>query len=117
MYRMTYLVRMPEYHLNDIVIFEDEAYRLSGIGKGSGKLIRLRDMREMTIRRSQMPSLRVHTPGDRMLRATVVSRSKGEAQVLHPTNYSTVDIKVPADAEIGDTVNVAEVDGTVFYVP
>ncbi|MCL2143602.1 MAG: NMD3-related protein [Methanomassiliicoccaceae archaeon] len=117
MYRMTYLVRMPEYHLNDIVVFEDDVYKLSGIGKGSGKLIRLRDLREMPVRRAQMSSLKVHTPHDKIMRATVVSTSRDEMQVLHPVNYSTVDIKVPANTEANETVDVADVDGTLFFVP
>lgn len=117
MYRMTYLVRMPEYHLNDVVIFEDTAYKLAGIGKGNGKLIRLGDFRETAIRRSQMPSLRVHTPYTKITKATVVSRSGDEIQILHPSNYSTVDIKIPAGAEIGETADVAEIDGIVFFVP
>jgi len=117
MYRMTYLVRMPEYHLNDVVMFEGIAYKLSGIGKGNGKLIRLDDFRETAIRRSQMASLRVHTPYNRTAKATVVSRSKNEAQILHPSNYSTVDIKIPENAEIGETVDTVDIDGTIFFVP
>jgi len=117
MYRMTYLVRMPEYHLNDVVMFEGTAYKLSGIGKGNGKLIRLGDFRETAIRRSQMPSLRVHTPHNRTAKATVVSRSKGEIQILHPSNYSTVDVKVPENAEIGETADIVDIDGVIFFVP
>ena len=117
MYRMTYLVRMPEYHLNDVVMFEDAAYKLSGIGKGNGKLIRLKDFRETAIRRSQMSSLRVHTPHNRIAKATVVSRSKDEIQILHPSNYSTVDIRIPPGTEIGETAQVVDIDGVMFFVP
>ena len=117
MYRVTYLVRMPEYHLNDVVIYEGDAYKLSGIGKGNGKLIRLKDNRETAIRRSQMSSLKVHTPHDKLMKATVVSRSKNEIQILHPTNYATIDIRIPVGAPIGETVNIADIDGTIFFVP
>jgi len=117
MYRMTYLVRMPEYHVNDVVIFEGEAYKLAGIGKGNGKLIKLSDLRESSIRRSQMSSLRVHTRFSEIIKATVVSRSENEIQILHPYNYSTVDVKIPKGAEIKDTADVAVIDGIVFFVP
>ena len=117
MYRMTYLVRMPEYRLNDVVIFDEKAYKLSGIGKSNGRLTSLTDFRVSSVRRSQMCDLKVHTPYDKLMRATVVSRSKGEIQVLHPANYSTVDLRIPDDAEIGDTVSVADIDDTIFYVP
>ncbi|MCL2712395.1 MAG: NMD3-related protein [Methanomassiliicoccaceae archaeon] len=117
MYRMTYLVRMPEYHLNDIVIFEGEAYKLSGIGKGIGKLTRLEDLHVTSVRRSRMHEMKVHTPHDKITKATVVSRSKGEAQILHPVSYATMDVRVPDDADITETMDIAEIDGVVFYVP
>ena len=117
MYRMTYLVRMPEYHLNDVIIFEDRVYKLTGITKGGGKLTRLGDFHISSIRRSQMTDIKVHTPHDRLMEATVVSRSAGEIQILHPVNYSIADVRIPDDAEIGDTVNVADIDGTLFFVP
>ena len=117
MYRMTYLVRMPEYHLNDVVIFEENVYKLSGITKGGGKLTRLGDFHVSSIRRSQMADIKVHTPNDRLMEATVISRSAGEVQILHPINYSTVDIRIPGDADTGDSVKVADIDGTLFFVP
>jgi NMD protein affecting ribosome stability and mRNA decay len=64
-----------------------------------------------------MSALKVHTPFSEIIKATVVSRSGNEIQILHPYNYSTVDIKIPPGSEIDETVNVAVIDGTVFYVP
>jgi len=117
MYRLTYLVRMPEYHLGDVVIHSGRPYKLIGISKGNGRLIGLEDFHETSIRRSDMHSLKVHTKKSDLMKATVVSKSKNEVQILHPSNYSTIDIKVPADAVIGDSVDVADVDDTIFYVP
>lgn len=117
MYRMTYLVRMPEYHVNDVVMFEDRPYKLAGMGKGNGRLIGLTDFRITSIRRAQMADLKVHTRYDGISKATVVSRSKNEIQVLHPSNYSVADLRVPEDAVIGDTADVVEIDDTLFFVP
>jgi nonsense-mediated mRNA decay protein 3 len=117
MYRMTYLVRMPEYHVNDIVLFEGEAYKLALIGKDMGKLIRLSDMHVTSVRRSKMDEVKVHTPRSELMKANVVSRSKGEAQILHPLSYATLDVRIPEDAEISETIDIAEIDGDVYYVP
>jgi len=117
MYRLTYLVRLPEYHVGDIVRLNDEIFRLNWIGKNGGKVTRLRDFRETTVKRSDMDSVRTILTKDDLKEATVVSRSAGEIQVLHPGNYSTVDLRVPENAEIGETVKVASVDGELFYVP
>ena len=117
MYRMTYLVRMPEYHLNDIVLFEGRPYKLSVIGKGGAKIMRLGNFNITPIREAQMRSLKVHTKYDDIMKATVVSRSGKEIQVLHPISYSTVDLRIPEKADIGDVVDVAEVDDVLFFVP
>jgi len=117
LYRMTYLVRMPEYHLNDIVMLEGKAYKLSAVGKTGGKLIRLGNFGMMPIRKAEMASLKVHTRHDEIKKAVVITRSGKEIQVLHPVNYSTVDLRIPVNASIGETVDVAEVDDVLFFVP
>ncbi|MCL2785701.1 MAG: NMD3-related protein [Methanomassiliicoccaceae archaeon] len=117
MYRMTYLVRMPEYHLNDVVIFNNKPYKLSVVGRNGGKIIRLGNFGMTPLRRTDMQSLKVHTKHNDIMKATVVSVSKREIQVLHPVNYSTVDIRIPDGARIGETADVVEVDDVLFFVP
>jgi nonsense-mediated mRNA decay protein 3 len=117
MHRVTFLVRMPEYHLNDVVIFNKRPYKLSAVGRGGGKIMRLGNFNITPIRKAEMQTLKVHTKQSDIMKATVVSRSKREIQVLHPINYSTVDLRIPDGAKIGDTVNVAEVDDVLFFVP
>jgi len=117
MYRMTYLVRMPEYHLNDVVMYSGKAYKLSVVGRGGGKLIRLGNFGMTPLRKNDMQSLKVHTKYGDLMKATVVSRSKKEIQVLHPVSYVTVDIRIPDNARIGETADVAEIDGVLFFVP
>jgi nonsense-mediated mRNA decay protein 3 len=117
MYRMTYLLRMPEYRTGDVVMFEGMAHKLSGISKGTGKLTRLGDFRNLPIRRTQMAELKVHTSKNDLMKATVISKARGEIQILDPITYSTVDIRIPENDNIGDTVNIADIDDTLFYVP
>ena len=64
-----------------------------------------------------MASLKVHTRSSEIIKATVVSRSGNEIQILHPYNYSTVDVKIPPGTEIKETADVAVIDGIVFFVP
>ena len=47
----------------------------------------------------------------------VVSRSGDEIQVLHPRTYSTVDLRIPKGAEIGESVKVIEVEEELLFVP
>ena len=40
-----------------------------------------------------------------------------EIQVLDPSNYSTVDLRVPEGVEIGDSVRVVSIDDVLYMVP
>ena len=117
MHRLTYLVRLPEYHVGDIVRLDGEIYKLNWVGRNGGKVTRLRDFRESAVRRADMDSLRTLLTEKDLKDATVISRSAGEVQVLHPGNYSAADLRVPDARAIGETVKVAVIDGELFYVP
>lgn len=117
MYRLTYLVRLPDYRVGDIVSFQGKHYRLSRLNGSGGKLTGLADFRDRPVRRADMPSVKLYERSGGLAEATVVSRSGTEIQVLDPSNYSTVDLKVPSDAEIGDAVRVVRIDDVLYYVP
>ncbi len=117
MFRITYLVRLPDFRAGDIVGFGGEPHLLSRIFATGGRIIRLTDFRERNLKHLEMDSLEVILGADDLTDAVVVSRSEGEVQVLHPTTYETIDLVVPSDATVGETVRVADIDGTILFVP
>ncbi len=117
MYRITYLVRLPEYHVGDVVQFQGRWCKLTRVSSGGGRVLDLMDFRERAVRRADMSGIKVHEAGGNLKEATVVSRAGSEIQVLDPDNYSTVDLKIPADAEVGDSVKVVTIDEVLYFVP
>lgn len=117
MYRITYLVRLPEYHVGDVVVFQGHHCKLTRVNGNGGRVVDLSDFRERAVRRQDMSELRIYEKAANIREATVVSRSGAEIQVLDPSNYSTVDLRVPEGAEIGDTVAVVNIDDAWYYVP
>jgi nonsense-mediated mRNA decay protein 3 len=117
MYRVTYLVRLPEYHTGDVIILDGRYYKLTRVAGSGGKVIDLMDFRERAVKRIDMPNIKVHEKGENLRDASVISRSDNEIQVLHPANYSTVDLKVPEGSDVGDIVKVTEIDDTLYFVP
>ena len=117
MYRLTYLVRLPDFHLGDVVQFENRYYKLSRVSNNGAKIIDLNNFRERSVKRSDMPDIKVHERHGELRDATVVSIGEGEIQVLNPSNYSTIDLRVPEDSEIGDTVKVTDIDDVMYFVP
>ncbi len=117
MYRVSYLVRLPEFHLGDIVRYGKKYYLLTRISNTGGKIRSLTNFQETPVRRANMPELKVYLKSSELEVADVISKSYGEIQVMDPSNYSMKDILVPKDAEIGETVKVARIDGILYYVP
>jgi len=117
MYRITYLVRLPDFHVGDVVVFEGRYFKLARVSGNGAKVTDLMGFRDRAVKRSDMASFKVHARSEDLLEAVVVNRGKGEIQVLDPSDYSTVDVNVPEGAEIGDTVRVAEIDDALYYVP
>ena len=117
MYRVSYLVRLPEFHLGDIVRYGKKYYQLIRISNSGGKLRSLTNFQETPVRRANMPELKVYLKSSELEVADVISKSYGEVQIMDPTNYSMKDLLVPKDADIGETVKFARIDGILYYVP
>ena len=116
-YRVTFLLRLPLYHVGDVILFKDRPYKLTALNKNGGKMIDLYDFRETSIKNYELLTVKVLFKAKEVKEATVVSSSEKEIQVLHPTSYVTKDVRIPEDAEIGETVKVVEIEEVLLYVP
>ena len=117
MYRVTYLVRLPDFHTGDVIQFEGRYFKLTRLSSSGAKVIDLMNLRERSVKRSDVPLFKVYARSADLKDAVVVNRTKGEIQILNPSNYSTVDLVVPEDAEVGDAVKVVEINDNLYYVP
>jgi nonsense-mediated mRNA decay protein 3 len=118
-YRLTYLVRFPAYHVGDVMEYKGKPYKLIGLNKSGGKLMSLTDFRETSVRKSEIQDMRILVKNSDKKEALVISRSGREIQVMHPTNYSTVDLRIPEDAEVteGGNVDVVQIEEELYYLP
>lgn len=116
-YRVTFLIRLPLYHVGDVILFKDKPYRLNSVNKNGGKMTDLNTFRETSIKKFELQTVKVLFKAKEVKEATVVSSSPKEIQVLHPTSYLTKDVRIPEGAEIGETVKVVDIDDELFYVP
>lgn len=117
MYRVSYLVRLPEFEVGDIVEFRKKKYMLKRVSSQGARLVSMRDYREMPVKRRDMPEIKLTAKRSEAEDAVVVSRSDREIQVMDPVSYATVDLMIPAYTEIGESVPVIRLDGILYYVP
>ena len=118
-YRLTYLVRFPAYHIGDVLEYKGRPYKLTGLNKTGGKLLSLIDFRETSVRKSEIQALHILVKHSDRKEALVLSRSGDEIQVMHPSNYSTVDLRIPKDADPaeGGNVDVVQIEDELYYLP
>ena len=117
MYRVTFLVRLPGYHVGDIVQYNGKPHLLSAVSRNGGRVIDLNSFRDIPVKKTELQDMRVICKRDEIPETTVVSVSDKEIQVLHPRNYNTIDLRIPEGQEIGDTVKVLELEEELFFVP
>ena len=117
MYRVTFLVRLPAYHVGDIVEYGGKPHKISSLNKNGGRIVDLNTFRDFPVKKSELSAIRILLKENETKEATVVSVSEKEIQVLHPGNYSTVDVRIPEGTEVGEAVRVAEVEEELFFVP
>ena len=117
MYRLTFLVRLPSYHIGDILEMNGKPHLLSGLNKTGGRLTSLNDFRDTSARKNEIQAMKILAKVSDRKDAIVLTSTGTEVQVMHPTNYSTIDLRIPQDAEIGETVQVVQIEDVLYYVP
>ena len=117
MYRLTYLVRLPDYHVGDVIITNKRYCKLLRVSGNGGRALDLMNFRESAIHKQDMTSIKVYERSDELREATVISNSGTEIQIMHPDNYSTIDLRIPEGYEVGDTVKVVNIDDVLYMVP
>lgn len=119
MYRLTYLVRLPGYHTGDVLEYKGRPYKLTALNKTGGKIMSLIDFRETSVRKNEIQELKVLVKHNERMEALVLSCSGDEIQVMHPTNYSSVDLRIPkGDSPVeGENVYVVQVEEELYYLP
>ena len=117
MYRLTFLVRLPSYHIGDILEMNGKPHLLSGLNKTGGRLTSLNDFRDTSARKNEIQAMKILAKVSDRKDAIVLTSTSTEVQVMHPTNYSTIDLRIPQDAEIGETVQVVQIEDVLYYVP
>ena len=117
MYRLTFLVRLPSYHIGDILEMNGKPHLLSGLNKTGGRLTSLNDFRDTSARKNEIQAMKILAKVSDRKDAIVLTSTGTEVQVMHPTNYSTIDLRIPQDAEIGEIVQVVQIEDVLYYVP
>jgi nonsense-mediated mRNA decay protein 3 len=115
LYRWTLLVRLPPFQRGDILPMDGKLWEIRSFTKKSANLQEItsgdRDSRPM----DKIVDLPVIKKEGAIREAVVVSDHGDDLQIMHPDNYSTVDIKKPMDYKEGKKeISIVIYEGEIY---
>lgn len=117
LYRVTFLLRLPEYRVNDLVRFGEDPPEL--VTAVSPKQATVRDvftMKPRTVTADRMDRAVVYRV-EEAKDAIIVNRGATEFDMLDPWTYATIPMRAPQDVPpTAETIPVIKVDGQLYPV-
>ena len=116
-YRMTYLVRLPDYCEGDIIKLKNSKYFISSISGSKVHLYNIISFEEKVVDSKEMMDVNIIGGMDLIVDMIVVSQTDDELQVMDQKTYQTHYVKKPQNKKIiSKTVKIVKLsDEEVYY--
>ena len=114
-YRMTYLIRIPNYVIGDFILIKNKIYRIERIHRKNVTLKNLKGEKS-TLKHGDIENAKILGNNDLLIDAIVISQTEKEVQILDPDNYKTVDIlkAKKIDFKEGETIKIIKIEDNIF---
>jgi len=93
--RMTYLIRLPGFGRGDVVEYQGRDHFVRGMSKGAIRLVDLLTGDELSLKAQAACECVLSAAKARVKKATVVTESDRELQVVDPETMAAVDVRKP----------------------
>ena len=119
LWRVTVLVRIPNYRRGDIIVYKNKVYAIERIKEDELTLIELSgEYKKVRMKSAIISKSRAYRKAEVVHEAIVVSEDAKELMVLDPVSYYTVEIIKPPGYRSGrKSVYVARIDGEIYIYP
>lgn len=116
-YRVTFLVRLPKYKVDDIILYKDRIYQIIRFDR---KVVYLTDLHvgeKIPLNRADLEKTAIIGGSELIKEAIVVSESKNEIQILDPETYKTITLIKPSHfIRKGEIVKIIKCEQGVFLI-
>jgi len=117
MYRNTFSVRLPPFRNWDLVSAEKGLFQIIRMDHNGWTVRDAISGERRTLSHRDTQSARVMCIKEDFVDAVVVSRGEGEVQLLHPSSFKTLSVKVAGDLDVdNESITVADVEGELIPV-
>jgi nonsense-mediated mRNA decay protein 3 len=116
-YRMTYLVRLLEFRIDDFIRLDEQIFQVLKISSDGILLRALENGKDFWFSTQDIAKAKIIGGPEIIKEMVVVSRGKNEIQVLDPDNLKTVDVLLWEGFNAsGESVKVVKYEGGYFLV-
>lgn len=117
-YRMTYLLRLPDYKKGDYIKLDNNYYKTTSVQVNKVKLLKLSSWEEDTVDIKKLESAKIINDVVTDKEMIVVSQTKNEIQLMDTEDYKTVQLKKPKKMVFkNDKLKVIEIEDRIFLYP
>jgi nonsense-mediated mRNA decay protein 3 len=115
LYRVTYLVRLPQYKVGDVINYQGTLYQVRKMAT-TVSLMNLEDWNTQSFPPSELVGSRVEDCFH--LDAVLLAQSDNEIQIMDPDTLKTVSIKKPEGFQpSGEEVSIVKCEKGIFIAP
>ena len=117
-YRMTYLLRLPNYKKNDFVKFEDDIYIIISLRSDKVKLLNLSNWEEEVVSPKKIENIKTLSGKEEIKEMMLVSQTEDEMQLMDTKTYETLQIKKPINITFNEEkIKVIRLEDKLFLKP
>lgn len=119
LYRIWISVRIPEFEINDFIMFEDKIIQVTSIDKNRIVGNNIKTGKKQNIPLKNIEKIKLIKKSSDIETTTIISMSPSTIQILDPANYSAVDLEMKdefANYNIGDEIRLIKIDNDTYLL-
>jgi nonsense-mediated mRNA decay protein 3 len=117
-YRMTYLLRIPQYRKGDFISYNNSYFYISSLSGNKVHTFELSNWIERVFDGKDLQHIKIVGGKDLIKEIILVSQSNEEVQLMDPKTYKTFEIKKPKNFNFKtEVVKIVNIENNIFIIP
>lgn len=116
-YRVTHLVRMPEYRPGDVLKYKNKDYVVKNTNDRTASITNIQNLETFSLSHTELDDSKIIFKKEDIHEAVVVYVASDTVQIIDPENSKAVDVSLPRGYKPGEIVKVARSEGRNILIP
>jgi len=116
-YRVTHLVRIPEYRAGDVLRYKGNDYVVKNASDRAATICSIQNLETFSVSNTELDDSKIVFKKEDIKEAVVVYVASDTVQIIDPETSKAVDVPLPKGYKPGETVKVARSEGKNILIP